>query len=227
MSKESNLLVTFSKHGLMSRCDRGLRGRVGTGTAIPVPSFQANAGIVVGRMGSGDIAAGLVISRPLRRYRESILFWPPNRRIHHRPLPRATANCHHATGGDHCVATRIALLESEKRRGEELSRWRKENQGGGRWWEVSIKEMGVKELEHLKETMEDLRKNASREAEKLMVEKAVVVGSLPPSFLGVVPEDYRGGDGDVDVDARVSSSALGQLSMTLHEFTLGFGRTFF
>ncbi|KAG8380609.1 hypothetical protein BUALT_Bualt06G0033500 [Buddleja alternifolia] len=50
---------------------RGRRGCVGTGTAIPVPSFQANAGIVVGRMGSGDIAAGLVISRPSRRYRES------------------------------------------------------------------------------------------------------------------------------------------------------------
>ncbi|KAG8390570.1 hypothetical protein BUALT_Bualt01G0097200 [Buddleja alternifolia] len=49
--------------------DRGRRGRVGTETAIPVPSFQANAGIVVGRMGSGDIAAGSVISRPSRRYR--------------------------------------------------------------------------------------------------------------------------------------------------------------
>ncbi|KAG8368520.1 hypothetical protein BUALT_Bualt15G0054200 [Buddleja alternifolia] len=183
--------------------NRGFRDgfRTGCGPSIKQASF----------------APFVVLKWPLSsslRERESILFWPPNRRIHHRLLPRATANCHHATGGDHCVATRIALLESEKRRGEELSCWRKENQGGGRWWEASIKEMGVKELEHLKETMEDLRKNASREAEKLMVEKAVVVGSLPPSFLGVVPEDYRGGDGDVDVDARVSSSALGQLSMT-------------
>ncbi|KAG8389875.1 hypothetical protein BUALT_Bualt01G0024400 [Buddleja alternifolia] len=56
-------------HGLLSRRDRGRRGRVGTGTAIAVPSFQANAGIVVGRMGSGDIAAGSVILRPSRRYR--------------------------------------------------------------------------------------------------------------------------------------------------------------
>ncbi|KAG8390765.1 hypothetical protein BUALT_Bualt01G0117500 [Buddleja alternifolia] len=58
-----------STHGLLSRRDRVRRGRVGTGTAIPVPSFQANAGIVVGRMGSGDIVAGSVISRPSRRYR--------------------------------------------------------------------------------------------------------------------------------------------------------------
>lgn len=120
----------------------------------------------------------------------------------------------------------VGLLEAEKRRGEELSRVRKEEQGGGgRWWEAPIEELRGEQLEQLKEAIEDLRKKVALEVENVVNAAGAAGGtwSVPP-FLGVAPPESRGGGGGLYGGGNYAMSGeVGELSVTRHGFALGFG----
>ncbi|KAK1566818.1 hypothetical protein Q3G72_004590 [Acer saccharum] len=70
-------------------------------------------------------------------------------------------------------------LEAEKKRGEELTQMRKASQRQC-WWQAPIEELNQSQLEHLKVSLEELKKNVGKQAEKLMIQS-----SAPPQyFLG-------------------------------------------
>ncbi|XP_009624642.1 agamous-like MADS-box protein AGL62 [Nicotiana tabacum] len=63
----------------------------------------------------------------------------------------------------------LAELEIEKKRGESLDQMRETSQSQY-WWEAPISQLGLHELEQLKESMEVLKKNVTNQASKFMVE---------------------------------------------------------
>ncbi|KAK4476959.1 hypothetical protein RD792_016129 [Penstemon davidsonii] len=60
-------------------------------------------------------------------------------------------------------------LEMERKRGETLDNMRKTNQGQY-WWEEPVNKLQLNELEQLKEAMEELKKNVTNQATKLITE---------------------------------------------------------
>lgn len=63
----------------------------------------------------------------------------------------------------------LDLLESEKKKGEELSQMRKASLSQC-WWEAPIHELELPELLMLGDAMEDLKKNVIRQANKILIE---------------------------------------------------------
>ncbi|KAL3515394.1 hypothetical protein ACH5RR_022296 [Cinchona calisaya] len=61
-------------------------------------------------------------------------------------------------------------LEVEKKRGEAFDLIRKANQNNY-WWESPINELGLHELEQLKDSMEDLKKIVTNQASKVMADQ--------------------------------------------------------
>ncbi|KAA8545734.1 hypothetical protein F0562_020815 [Nyssa sinensis] len=62
-------------------------------------------------------------------------------------------------------------LEAEKKRGETLDHMRKASRNQC-WWEAPIDELGLHELEQLKDSMEELKKNVNNQANKVLAEAA-------------------------------------------------------
>ncbi|XP_060667191.1 agamous-like MADS-box protein AGL62 [Ziziphus jujuba] len=60
-------------------------------------------------------------------------------------------------------------LESESKRGDALEKMRKVGRKQC-WWENPIEELGLQEMEQLKASMEELKKNVTRQAYQLMNE---------------------------------------------------------
>ncbi|XP_038693000.1 agamous-like MADS-box protein AGL62 [Tripterygium wilfordii] len=60
-------------------------------------------------------------------------------------------------------------LEVERKRGEELDKIRKVSQSQC-WWEAPIEKLGLQELEQLKSAMEELKKNVTRQVNKILVD---------------------------------------------------------
>lgn len=58
-------------------------------------------------------------------------------------------------------------VEAERKRGESLDSMRKANQSHY-WWESPVSKLGLEELEQVKEAMEELKKNVSQQAAKVM-----------------------------------------------------------
>ncbi|KAF3434537.1 hypothetical protein FNV43_RR21622 [Rhamnella rubrinervis] len=69
-------------------------------------------------------------------------------------------------------------LEVEKRRGEELNRMRKASRAQC-WWEGPVEEMELTQLEQLKASMEELKKNVSKQADRVLIQS-----SNPAPFFG-------------------------------------------
>ncbi|KAK6945932.1 Transcription factor, MADS-box [Dillenia turbinata] len=69
-------------------------------------------------------------------------------------------------------------LEAEKKRGEALEEARKASQSE-RWWEAPIEELSVEQLEQLHASLQELRKNVGKQAEKLMIESMSASPYLP------------------------------------------------
>ncbi|KAK6912353.1 hypothetical protein RJ641_021954 [Dillenia turbinata] len=60
-------------------------------------------------------------------------------------------------------------LEAEKKRGEALNEMVKASIGQ-RWWEAPVEELSVQELEQLNASLQELKKNVTKQAEKLLIE---------------------------------------------------------
>lgn len=73
-------------------------------------------------------------------------------------------------------------LEAEKKRGESLQQMRKAGQRQF-WWEAPIPELGLHELEQLKVSLEELKKNVAKETNKILI------GSISSSSLFVAVND--------------------------------------
>ncbi|KAI3445860.1 hypothetical protein Pfo_002525 [Paulownia fortunei] len=58
-------------------------------------------------------------------------------------------------------------LEVERKRGESLDTMRKTNQSHY-WWEAPVNKLGLDELEQLRDAMEELKKNVTQQATKFM-----------------------------------------------------------
>lgn len=69
-------------------------------------------------------------------------------------------------------------LEAEKKRGEELNRMRKTSRAQC-WWEGPVEEMELTQLEQLKASMEELKKNVSKQVDRVLIQS-----SNPAPFFG-------------------------------------------
>ncbi|XWS67525.1 hypothetical protein CRYUN_Cryun04dG0013900 [Craigia yunnanensis] len=65
----------------------------------------------------------------------------------------------------------VSQLEAEKMRGEELNQMRKASQNQY-WWEAPIDELSLPQLQQLKSALEEMKKNVSKQAEKLLIQNA-------------------------------------------------------
>ncbi|KAL6539145.1 hypothetical protein OROGR_011794 [Orobanche gracilis] len=61
----------------------------------------------------------------------------------------------------------LNALEVERKRGENLDSVRKTDQSHY-WWEAPVNKLGLDELEQLKDAMEELKKNVTQQATKMM-----------------------------------------------------------
>ena len=60
-------------------------------------------------------------------------------------------------------------LEIEKKRGEELNQMGKASQAEC-WWEAPVEEQSLPHLEQLKVSLEELKKNVGKQAEKILIQ---------------------------------------------------------
>ncbi|KAL7199053.1 hypothetical protein ACSBR2_021356 [Camellia fascicularis] len=96
----------------------------------------------------------------------------------------------------------LDMLEAEEKRGEELNKMRKAS-GDRCWWEAPVSELGLQQLEQLKVAMEDLKKNVAKQSEKIQMEE------LNPSRFFVAGSSSMGGHvGGASHDAKVSGLGL-------------------
>ncbi|KAL0356953.1 UNVERIFIED_CONTAM: Agamous-like MADS-box protein [Sesamum calycinum] len=227
MSKESNLLVTFSKRrsGLFKKASELC---ILCGAEIAIVVFSPGKKV----FSFGHPSVESVVERYLAPST------PPGA-----AAPPVTTTAVQLVEAHRSASVRelnvqlhdlLGLLEAERRRGVELNRLRKEGRSEGRWWEAPIKDLSMEQLVQLKEAMEDLSKNVSQQAENLMIEEAAAAAAAvapspfsAPPFLEVAPPDFGGGDGSTIVEDRVPGDGLGQLSVTPQGFTLEFDRSFF
>ncbi|TXG64040.1 hypothetical protein EZV62_011034 [Acer yangbiense] len=79
-------------------------------------------------------------------------------------------------------------LEVEKKRGEELTNMRKASQRQF-WWQAPIEELNPPQLEQLKNSLEELKKNVAKQAEKLLIQS-----SAPPQYF---PRSSTTGNGGI------------------------------
>ncbi|XP_022975753.1 agamous-like MADS-box protein AGL62 [Cucurbita maxima] len=70
-------------------------------------------------------------------------------------------------------------LEMERKRGEELNKLRKANQPQC-WWELPIEEMELYQLEQLKLSLDELKKNVMQQADRILIQTSN--GNPPPQF---------------------------------------------
>ncbi|KAK4438013.1 Agamous-like MADS-box protein [Sesamum alatum] len=226
MSKESNLLVTFSKRRRSGLFKKASELCILCGAEIAIVVFSP--GKKVFSFGHPNVES--IVERYLAPSTLPAAAAPP-----------ATTTAVQLVEAHRSASVRelnvqlndvVGLLEAERRRGVELSRFRKEGRSEGRWWEAPIKDLNMEELVQLKEAIEDLSKDVFQQTENLMIEEAAAgvqpYPFSPPPFLGVAPQDFGGGDGGSVVEEdEVPAAGLGQLSVTPQGFTLDFGRSFF
>ncbi|CAA2996684.1 agamous-like MADS-box AGL62 [Olea europaea subsp. europaea] len=202
MSKESNLLVTFSKRrsGLFKKASE-LCTLCGAEIAIIV--FSPGKKV----FSFGHPCVESIVDRYMMRNStpssSTMQLMEAHRNASVRELNMQLTNI-------------LSQLESEKKCGEELTRIRKASQGTC-WWEAPFNELRLEELEQLKGAMEELKKNVANQVERLIVEAS---NSLQPA-LGA-----SSSRGNVGVDVDVKIPALG-FSMTPHGYSFGYGRPFF
>lgn len=206
MSKESNLLVTFSKRrsGLFKKAYE-LHTLCGAEIAIIVFSpgkkvfsyghpclYSIIDRFVTGKAGPSSSSSQIVEAHRAASIRELNMQ----------------------------LTEMLNQLDAERKRGEELIKLRTASQGRC-WWEAPVNDLGLQELKQLKAAMDELKKNVANQAEKLMVE-----ASNATAFLGSSSSKGGGHVGPINIDAKVPPPGLG-LSMTPHGFALGYGRGFF
>ncbi|KAA0044310.1 agamous-like MADS-box protein AGL62 [Cucumis melo var. makuwa] len=71
-------------------------------------------------------------------------------------------------------------LEMERKRGEELNKLRKASQAQC-WWELPIEEMEMHQLEQLKASLDELKKNVTQQADRILIQTSS--NANPPTQL--------------------------------------------
>ncbi|KAL5560913.1 hypothetical protein UlMin_030660 [Ulmus minor] len=106
----------------------------------------------------------------------------------------------------------LSCLEAEKMKGKELDRLRKDG-ASQCWWEAPIEELGLEELEQLKVSMEDLKNNVTRQAQKMT--------NLYPHYYF----SWINGVGQGDFERNLSTEVMLGTSSTIpnHVYNLGYG----
>ncbi|KAF7143989.1 hypothetical protein RHSIM_Rhsim05G0093400 [Rhododendron simsii] len=240
MSKESNLLVTFSKRrsGLFKKASE-LCTLCGAEIAIVVFSPGKKA------FSFGHPSVGAIVDRFLSRTPP-----PPrggsrasNRRDQPLPLPPPPPNPNsavqlleaHRNAAVRELSNQLTeamnQLEAEKKRGEGINKMRRESKERC-WWDGPIDGLGLGQLEQLKVAMEDLKRNVGKQAERVRVVEEEGLKVPTASFYAGGTSSFVGsgsGAGGVGVDGGGDvkvSDGLG-LSMTPHGYALGYGCGFF
>lgn len=109
----------------------------------------------------------------------------------------------------------LSQLEMEKKRGEELSQMKKASQDQC-WWEAPVDQLNLPQLEQLKGSLEELKKNVTKQADRLLIQS-----SNPSQFFasssngGILPFD------------RMKFGGFNPSIMPLGYNVLGYGRKFF
>ncbi|KAK9287247.1 hypothetical protein L1049_015660 [Liquidambar formosana] len=166
MSKESNLLVTFSKRrsGLFKKASE-----LSTLCGAEVCLIVFSPGKKVFSFGHPCVES--IIDRFLTR----------------NPAFNSGGIQHHLMEVHRNASVRdlnmqlthlLEQLEAEKKRGETLDQIKKASQTQC-WWETPIGELGSQHLQLLKAAFEELKQNISRQANRLLIE-----ASTPAPFLG-------------------------------------------
>ncbi|KAI5661217.1 hypothetical protein M9H77_20540 [Catharanthus roseus] len=206
MSKESNLLVTFSKRrsGLFKKAYE-----LTTLCGVEIAIIVFSPGKKVFSFGHPNVVP--IIDR----------FQNPNSS----PSPGArSSQIVEAHRNASVRELNIQLeelqeqLDDQKKRGEDLGKMRKASQGRC-WWEAPVTQLGLQEVEQLKEAMEELKKNTAKFAEKIILE-----ASHSNPFLGASSSRGAVGPNTINIDSKIPGLGL---SMTAHGYTLGYGRGFF
>ncbi|KAL2476815.1 Agamous-like MADS-box protein AGL62 [Forsythia ovata] len=201
MSKESNLLVTFSKRrsGLFKKASE-LCTLCGAEIAIIV--FSPGKKV----FSFGHPCVESIVDRYLMRNStpssSTLQLMEAHRNASVRELNMQLTNM-------------LSQLEAEKKCSEEFSKIGKASQGTC-WWEAPINELCLEELEQLKAAMEELKKNAANQVERLIVEAS-------NSLQAVLGASSSRGNVGFDVDVKIPGLGL---SMN-HGYALGYGRPFF
>ncbi|KAA8536301.1 hypothetical protein F0562_028779 [Nyssa sinensis] len=199
MSKESNLLVTFSKRrsGLFKKASE-LCTLCGAEIAIIV--FSPGKKV----FSFGHPCVESIIDRFLTRNP------PPNSSTFQLVEAHRSASVRELNTQ---LTEVLNQLEAEKQCGEELTKVRKASQNK-RWWEAPIEELGLQELEQLKVAMEELKENVAKQADKVVKEtsNALPISGASSSMGGLV--------GGGAFDAKFSGLGL---SMTPYGYTLEYG----
>ncbi|KAL2460342.1 Agamous-like MADS-box protein AGL62 [Abeliophyllum distichum] len=201
MSKESNLLVTFSKRrsGLFKKASE-----LCTLCSAEIAIIVFSPGKKVFSFGHPCVES--IVNRYLMKNStpssSSLQLMEAHRNASVRELNMQLTNM-------------LSQLEAEKQFGEELSKIRKASQGTC-WWEAPIDEIGLQQLEQLKAAMEELKKNVANEVERL-------TGEASNSLQAVLGASNSGGNVGFDVDVKIPGLGLS----VNHGYALGYGRPFF
>ncbi|XP_059651084.1 agamous-like MADS-box protein AGL62 [Cornus florida] len=207
MSKESNLLVTFSKRrsGLFKKASELC---ILCGAEVAIVVFSPGKKV----FSFGHPGVESIMDRFLTRN-------PPSSSSSTTSTTLQLVEAHRDASIRELnkqLTEVLNRLEAEKKHGEELSSVRKASRSKG-WWEGPIEGLGPVELEQLKVAMEELKKDVAKQ-EKIKKEG---LSGLP--FLG--GSSSNGGLlGGGALDAKVCGLGL---SMTPHGYTLGYGHGFF
>ncbi|KAK3193146.1 hypothetical protein Dsin_024456 [Dipteronia sinensis] len=162
MPNESNLQVTFSKRrsGLFKKASE-LCTLCGADVAIVV--FSPGKKV----FSFGHPCVESVVDRFLTRNPQPILG----------TMQLIEAHCNAGVQDLNMQLTQVLnQLEAEKKRGEELTKMRKSSIRQC-WWQAPIEELNQPQLEHLKVSLEELKKNVAKQAEKLLIQS-----SAPPQY---------------------------------------------
>ncbi|XP_030941719.1 agamous-like MADS-box protein AGL62 [Quercus lobata] len=111
-------------------------------------------------------------------------------------------------------------LEAEKKRGEALNRMRKAGQAE-HWWEAPIEGLGLQQLEQLKGSLEELKKNVAKQADRLLIQN-----SNPPQFFGAGNSDHVVIPFDTTIPYDTKNVGFSGNAMP-HTYNHGYGHGFF
>ncbi|XP_028054792.1 agamous-like MADS-box protein AGL61 [Camellia sinensis] len=76
----------------------------------------------------------------------------------------------HVRGLNLQLTEALDALETEKKKGEELNKMRKDSRDKC-WWEALVSELRLQQLEQLNVAIEDLKKNVVKQGEKIQMEE--------------------------------------------------------
>ncbi|KDP37622.1 hypothetical protein JCGZ_06965 [Jatropha curcas] len=173
ISKKNHLQVTFSKRraGLFKKASE-LCTLCGVEIAIIVFS-PANKAFSFGHPEVESILQKFLTRNP-----------PPNSISHHLIEAHRNANVRELNSQ---LTGIINQLEKEKNKGEALNQIRKSSQNQC-WWESPIDELGLQELQYLRNALEELKKNVSKQVNKILLNSANSLPFLESNGIGCVKD---------------------------------------